>query len=89
MMNLSFVWQWMMIGCAFAVMNGNLRAEEASWPRLYGPTGMAAVDEADVPMTWSDSENLVWKVALPGPGSSSPIVLGDKIFVTCCSGYVD
>lgn len=88
-MNLSFVWQWMMIGCAFAVMNGNLRAEEASWPRLYGPTGMAAVDEADVPMTWSDSENLVWKVALPGPGSSSPIVLGDKIFVTCWSGYGD
>jgi outer membrane protein assembly factor BamB len=40
-----------------------------------------------LPVTWSATENLVWKTALPGPGASSPIVLGDRIFVTCYSGY--
>jgi hypothetical protein len=38
-------------------------------------------------MKWSDSENLKWKTALPGPGSSSPIVWDDRVFVTCYSGY--
>lgn len=59
------------------------------WPRFLGPTGSAVVAKADVPLTWSDTENLVWKAPLPGPGSSSPIVVGDKVFVTCWSGYGD
>jgi outer membrane protein assembly factor BamB len=39
-----------------------------------------------VPLTWSDTANLKWKMPLPGPGSSSPIVQGDRVFVTCYSG---
>ena len=35
----------------------------------------------------SASENLQWKVDLPGPGSSSPIVMGDRVYVTCYTGY--
>ncbi len=60
----------------------------ADWARFRGPNGSGvSSDKASVPATWSDSENLKWKVALPGPGSSSPIIVGDKVFVTCWSGY--
>lgn len=61
----------------------------ANWPRFRGTDGDGKAKDATVPLTWSDSENLGWKTALPGPGSSSPIVWGDKVFVTCWSGYGD
>jgi outer membrane protein assembly factor BamB len=40
-----------------------------------------------LPATWSHKENLLWKTPLPGPGSSSPIIVGDKVFITSWSGY--
>ncbi|MBL9133837.1 MAG: PQQ-binding-like beta-propeller repeat protein [Verrucomicrobiaceae bacterium] len=64
-------------------------ATSSDWPRFLGPTGAAIVKESNVPLTWSDSENIAWKAEMPGPGSSSPIVLGDKVFITCWSGYGD
>lgn len=59
------------------------------WPRFLGPTGAAIVTESKVPLKWSDTENLLWKADMPGPGASSPIVLGDKVFITCWTGYGD
>ncbi len=60
----------------------------ADWPQFRGPDGTGICpDDKPLPVTWSPSENLKWKVALPGPGSSSPIVVGDRVFVTCWSGY--
>ena len=60
----------------------------ADWTRFRGPNGSGvSQDTAAVPSTWSETENLKWKVALPGPGSSSPIVVGERLFVTCWSGY--
>ena len=65
-------------------------SSHANWPRLRGAEGNGiAAKDADVPLTWSDTENLSWKAAMPGPGSSSPIVWGEKVFVTCWSGYGD
>jgi outer membrane protein assembly factor BamB len=40
-----------------------------------------------VPVTWSAGSNVAWKTALPGPGACSPIVLGNRIFLTCYTGY--
>ena len=58
------------------------------WWRFRGPNGAGVVTESGlVPITWSESENLKWKLDLPGPGSSSPIVVGQRVFVTCWSGY--
>ncbi|MEC8558199.1 MAG: PQQ-binding-like beta-propeller repeat protein [Planctomycetota bacterium] len=58
------------------------------WRGFRGPLGNAnAVDGASIPSTWSPSANLAWKTELPGPGASSPIVVGGKAFVTCYSGY--
>ncbi len=59
----------------------------ADWPRFRGPDGSGVSDEKGLPKTWSATENIVWKTPLPGFGSSSPITLGDKIFLTCYGGY--
>jgi len=60
----------------------------ADWPQFRGPDGLGASDEKNLPVTWSDEQNLLWKIEMPGSGSSSPITLGEKIFVTCYSGYL-
>jgi outer membrane protein assembly factor BamB len=59
----------------------------ADWPGFRGPTGMGISEDKNIPLTWSDTKNIQWKIKLPGTGSSSPIVYGDKVFVTCYSGY--
>lgn len=63
----------------------NSSAED--WPRFRGPDGTGVSNETGLPTEWSKSQNLKWKRALPGEGSSSPIVVGDRLFVTCYSGY--
>ena len=60
-----------------------------NWPGYRGPRGSGISSEAGVPLSCSETENLVWKTELPGPGSSSPIVWGDRVFVTAYSGYGD
>ncbi len=62
-------------------------ANAADWSRFRGPNGSAVSDARGVPTEWSTSTNLAWKTPLPGPGSSSPIIVGDRVFVTCYSGY--
>ena len=58
------------------------------WPRFRGPDGSGlAAGDARPPTNWSATSNLKWKAALPGPGSSSPIIWGERVFVTCYSGY--
>jgi len=59
----------------------------ADWLGFRGPNGKGISEETQLVTTWSETENLAWKRALPGPGSSSPIVSGDRVFVTCYSGY--
>jgi outer membrane protein assembly factor BamB len=62
----------------------------ADWLRFRGPNGGGvAPDDKPVPVEWSATKNLKWKADLPGPGSSSPIVVGDRVFVTCWTGYAD
>ena len=58
-----------------------------NWPQFRGPGGLGVSEERGLPARWSTTENIAWKTALPGPGSSSPIVWGDRIFITCYSGY--
>ncbi len=60
----------------------------ADWSRFRGPNGSGiSSDSGSLPTQWGPTENLKWKVPLPGPGSSSPIVVGDKVLVTCWTGY--
>ena len=57
------------------------RAED--WPMWRGPRGDGISHDPEVPTRWTSTENIVWKVALPGQGLSSPIVSADAVFVTC------
>ncbi|MEZ6146370.1 MAG: PQQ-binding-like beta-propeller repeat protein [Planctomycetaceae bacterium] len=57
------------------------------WPRFRGPDGMGRSTAEQLPTTWSDTKNVLWKTPLPGPGASSPIIWGDRLYVTCYSGY--
>ena len=70
------------------VMYLNQIGSADDWARFRGPEGSGvAVDSNSLPTAWSPSANLAWKTPLPGPGASSPIIVGDKTFVTCYSGY--
>lgn len=67
----------------FVTSSGNLFAD--NWPRFLGPDGRASDAKSEIPTTWSNSENLKWRSPI-GPGSSSPIVWNDKVFVTSYEG---
>jgi outer membrane protein assembly factor BamB len=57
-------------------------AEAADWPTWRGPLGNGQSEEKSLPLTWSKSENVKWSVPLDGQGNSSPIVVGQKAFIT-------
>jgi outer membrane protein assembly factor BamB len=58
------------------------RAE--NWPGWRGPRGDGVSGEKSIPLTWSTTENIRWKTPIPGKGHSSPVVWGDRVFVTTC-----
>ena len=53
-----------------------------NWPQFRGPDGQGHSGAVNLPTTWSESQNIRWKVPLPGQGHSSPVVMGDQIWVT-------
>ena len=57
------------------------------WPQFRGAGALGRSDTKALPLTWSDETNIAWKTTLPGPGASSPIVLGNRVFLTCYTGY--
>jgi outer membrane protein assembly factor BamB len=57
-------------------------AQAENWPRWRGPQGNAFSSEVPLPTHWSTTDNVAWKVQIPGEGFSSPIVWGDRVFVT-------
>jgi outer membrane protein assembly factor BamB len=74
-------WQ---VAAAMLLVTGSLSAD---WMQFRGPGGNGRSEEKNLPATWSEQENLAWKLELPGLGTSSPIVVGNRVFVTCYSGY--
>jgi hypothetical protein len=59
----------------------------SDWARFRGPDGMGVSDATGLPASWSLTENIVWKTAMPGPGASSPIIFGDHVYLTYYTGY--
>ncbi len=53
-----------------------------NWPQWRGPSGDGISKETGVPSKWSKEENILWSVPLPGMGGSTPVVWGDKLFLT-------
>jgi outer membrane protein assembly factor BamB len=57
----------------------------ADWPAFRGPNGSGVAPDANLPLEFGPAKNVVWKTSLP-PGHSSPVVVGDKIFLTAHEG---
>ncbi len=55
---------------------------EENWPQWRGPSGNGVAANSDPPVEWSETEHVKWKTAIPGRGSSSPIIWGDSVFIT-------
>ena len=62
-------------------------ASADDWTRFRGPNGTGISTSTAVPTEWSVEKNMKWKIDLPGPGSSCPIVLDGKVYLTCYTGY--
>jgi len=58
-----------------------------NWPQWRGPLGTGAAPNARPPLEWDDTKNIRWKKELPGKGHSTPIVWGDRIFLTTAIPY--
>ena len=57
-------------------------APDANWPQWRGPSGQGVSLEKNLPTEWSPTKNIKWKTPIAGRGHSSPIVWGNKIFLT-------
>ena len=64
-------------------------AQAEDWGQFRGPNAQGISQDKNIPVKWSAETNLQWKLALPGGGFSSPIVVGDKVIVTCYSAAGD
>jgi len=73
---------WTTACCAWLFLAAAAEAE--NWSGWRGPRGDGTSLEENLPVTWSATENIAWKVEVPGLGHSSPVIWEDKIFLTTC-----
>src|SRR5882757_11184474 len=70
------------LGLACAVSGS---AAASDWPRFRGPNGTGVSSDTGIPVAFGEKQNLLWKVAIPGNGNSSPIVSKQRIFLQSAS----
>ena len=70
----------LVLALLFAVSASAVEAED--WPQFRGPTGQGHSTERDLPLEWSETRNVVWKVPVPGRGWSSPVVANGRVWLT-------
>lgn len=61
-------------------------SRNSDWPQFRGPHGTGAVPAAKVPLDWSETEHVAWKVEVPGQGWSQPVVVGGTVYLTTAVG---
>lgn len=71
----------MLVAGIVGAMASGAWAAEPNWPQWRGPLGTGVAPQADPPTTWSETQNVKWKVKLPGSGSSTPIIWDRFVFV--------
>ena len=67
---------------ATALLAAAVTVGAEDWPQFRGPTGQGVSTESELPVEWSESRNVRWKVEVPGAGWSSPVVAGDRVWLT-------
>jgi len=73
----------LLLTCLLSAADPDRGAAEAqhNWPQWRGPLGTGVAPDAKPPVEWSETKNIRWKVEIPGRGSASPVVWGDRIFL--------
>ena len=66
----------------FVIATFSIAYPQTPWPSWRGPNGNGTAGVGIYPTSWSEQKNIAWKVPLPGRGASTPIVLGDNVYVT-------
>lgn len=64
-----------------SLLVGHSDCQAGNWAHWRGPSGNSVAENASPPLEWSDSENVKWKVAVPGQGSGSPVIWENQVFV--------
>ncbi len=73
---------WLILAFTVALAGAlSTASAQGSWPNWRGPTGNGVAPDADPPIEWSADENIAWVTPLPGHGKSTPIVIGERIFL--------
>ena len=72
----------LLVVCTSIPVVGQSAAPDGNWPKFRGPDSGVVSDDSALPDSWSRTENVAWKIDLPGTAWSSPIVWGDDVFVT-------
>jgi len=67
---------------AFALLSLSLSASANSWPQFRGPDSNGLTSEEKLPSEWDADTNIQWTATVPGTGWASPIVWGDKVFIS-------
>jgi outer membrane protein assembly factor BamB len=57
-----------------------------NWPQWRGPNLDGVSREKDLPVQWSKTENVLWRLPLPGPAGATPVVWGDRLYLTSVDG---
>ncbi len=80
---MSYIWRFMFVLMTAHCLNRNCAAfAEDEWTQFRGPEGQGHAAATGLPITWSETENVVWKTATPGEGHSSPVISGNQIWLT-------
>ena len=69
------------LGLLMFALSGSSQPLSNAWPQWRGPLANGVAPHARPPIQWSETNNIRWKVALPGKGHSSPVVFGDRVYV--------
>lgn len=64
------------------ITDAQAAAAADEWPQFRGPDSNGHARRAEIPLKWSETENVSWKVAIPGTGHSSPVISDDQIWLT-------
>jgi len=81
----------MLAGMSFVALLGMMSASSRqaaaeNWPQWRGPRGDGVSQETGLPTSWSSTDNVLWRLPLPGSGGATPIVWEDRVFVTSTKG---
>lgn len=73
-------------GALLVLLLGYRQAGAENWPQWRGPRNDGSSEEQNLPTTWSKTENVRWRLELPGPAGATPVVWDDRIFLTSAMG---